>query len=292
MVAFESGHVVVIGKAKYEHFSPGSSKGRVGNLPDDSDYGPRFAKTGSHSLAVILKSSVGHFDGTRWHRWPMPEGTKPIDLAWHDGSWWLLTETDLYRRQSSSWHAVNLPVEQAPGHQGHAFRRMGAAGGELFISGSVKLEGRKKEFERLWSTHPASQGLQALDAAGAGSGVGTRASATEPPPAPQSAGACDHVFAMFFAVGSQVPLKHDFPKVRKALTGQNQFAQARFVRTEENGKHYFGAFVPNREVGRKLSRHVGLHVARAKPSLLCHKPKVVGELAIDLKTGRARGWKK
>lgn len=104
--------------------------------------------------------------------------------------------------------------------------------------------------------------------------------------APRAAAAdCASIFALFYAFTKVTPDDYDFPLTRKALKGQTQFSKARFVVTRENGQKYFGAFVPDLALGKKMVERIRKEVEGSSPQLLCAKPEVVRELPLDLKTG-------
>jgi hypothetical protein len=96
---------------------------------------------------------------------------------------------------------------------------------------------------------------------------------------------CESIFALFYAFTKVTPEDYDFPLTRKALKGQTQFSKARFVVTRENGQKYFGAFVPDLALGKKMVERIRKEVEGSSPQLLCAKPEVVRELPLDLKTG-------
>jgi len=96
---------------------------------------------------------------------------------------------------------------------------------------------------------------------------------------------CESIFALFYAFTKVTPDDYDFPLTRKALKGQTQFAKARFVVTRENGQKYFGAFVPDLDLGKRMVDRIRKEVEGSSPQLLCAKPEVVRELPLDLRTG-------
>jgi hypothetical protein len=96
---------------------------------------------------------------------------------------------------------------------------------------------------------------------------------------------CESIFALFYAFTKVTPDDYDFPLTRKALKGQTQFSKARFVVTRENGQKYFGAFVPDLALGKRMVERIRKEVEGSSPQLLCAKPEVVRELPLDLRTG-------
>jgi hypothetical protein len=75
------------------------------------------------------------------------------------------------------------------------------------------------------------------------------------------------------------------PLTRKALKGHTEFGVAEFAETEDGGRHYFGAFVSELDLARKMASIVESKVPGSKPQVLCVKPRVVRRLKIDMRTG-------
>jgi len=156
---------------------------------------------------------------------------------------------------------------------------------------------RKKQ--QLWSTAAPAHGVQVLAPAkedepgfaarSSDSLKSVHAQASHPVKAQPG---CKHLYALFFGISSQSKPAYDFPLTRKALRGHAEFSAARFVKTKDNGRLFFGAFVDDYQTGEKLVRLVRSKLQHAKPQLLCHKPKVVAELRVDLSTGASLGWAK
>ncbi len=64
-----------------------------------------------------------------------------------------------------------------------------------------------------------------------------------------------------------------------------EFSNARFVETEDGGKHSFGAFVNDIDLARKMARLIEKKVPNANPQVLCMKPRIVRNLVVDRGTG-------
>ncbi len=283
--AFPSGHVVVVGKESYEHFAPGAARGTIGPLPAPGIYNAQFAKHGENELLVTLKDGPAHFDGKRWHLWPLPNGDSARMMDHHDGRWWAISSKHLYKREGDAWIAV--PIAPEPTNGTRHIQDMASIGGALWLTSSTKPDAGKMGPRQLWSSVKPPRGMQALeDLSKTDRGVGVRAMAIPPTARPD----CAQVFAVFFGLAKTVDAKHDFPLTRRALKGHREFSSARFVKTEENGRKYFGAFVKDYASGRKLTALLASKVKNATPKLLCHKPKVLAELEFDLATGKSSGW--
>lgn len=107
------------------------------------------------------------------------------------------------------------------------------------------------------------------------------------PPIPGTP-SCAKLFALLFTLSKASPADYDFPSTRAALKGHVEYASARFIEAEERGKRYFGAIVPNYELGTKLVALVKGNVAGSSPQLLCRDPPARRVLPIDLVTGELK----
>ncbi len=96
---------------------------------------------------------------------------------------------------------------------------------------------------------------------------------------------CSSIYVLMYGITKVTPQDYDFPLTRKAVKGHPELAGARFAETEDNGKRYFGAFVPDLAMGKKLEKLVKDNVKGSKPAVLCAAPRVIRELEVDLKTG-------
>jgi len=94
-----------------------------------------------------------------------------------------------------------------------------------------------------------------------------------------------HIFVMLYAATKSTPKDYDYPLTRAALKGHTEFASVQFAETEELGRHYFGAFVPELSLAKKLVKVVEAGVKGSKPVALCRDPKKLRILGVDLKTG-------
>jgi hypothetical protein len=97
--------------------------------------------------------------------------------------------------------------------------------------------------------------------------------------------ACESIYVQLFAFVKTTPDDYDFPLTRQALKGHKDLAGATFVVTRDRGNKYFGAFVPDLALARKLAGVVQKGVKDASPEILCAQPEKVRDLAIDFETG-------
>jgi len=90
---------------------------------------------------------------------------------------------------------------------------------------------------------------------------------------------------MLYAATKSTPKDYDYPLTRAALKGHTEFQNVVFAETEELGRHYFGAFLDDLALAKKLVTLVEKGVQGSKPVALCRDPKKLRILGIDLKTG-------
>jgi hypothetical protein len=98
--------------------------------------------------------------------------------------------------------------------------------------------------------------------------------------------ACKELFVVLYKLAKVAPPDYDFPLTRQALKGHTEFSDVSFAETEDGGRRYFVAFVPDFKKGRALVELVEDEVKGATPQLLCGKPpKQNRSVRIDLRTG-------
>jgi hypothetical protein len=131
----------------------------------------------------------------------------------------------------------------------------------------------------LYRTRPAPGGPIKLASSAGGQRV---ASLTLPRAATP---ACEDVYVLLYGITKNTPPNYDFPLTRKALIGRAEFRDVKLAETEENGRRFFGAFVKDYEQGNRLAALVRDSVPGAIPAVLCAKPKVVREVAIEPPAG-------
>jgi hypothetical protein len=96
---------------------------------------------------------------------------------------------------------------------------------------------------------------------------------------------CKSLFIMLYAFTKVTPPDYDFPLTRAAVKGKTRYKTTRFVVTEVGGKKFFGAFVPDLDTGKALVSLVEKEVKGSKPQLVCHDPKVIREIKLNITTG-------
>jgi hypothetical protein len=96
---------------------------------------------------------------------------------------------------------------------------------------------------------------------------------------------CASIFVLLYGTTTTTPKDYDYPLTRQALVGHPEYQGVVFAETVEDDKHYFGAFVDDLELARKLVALVRRNVPGSKPVLLCRNPKKVRLLEFDFTTG-------
>jgi hypothetical protein len=101
---------------------------------------------------------------------------------------------------------------------------------------------------------------------------------------------CETRFVLLYTLARKAPVDYDYPATRKALKGHSELAVegVRFVEFEREGRRYFGARVPDFDLGEKLAKLVKDQVPGSTPELVCLDPLENRTLDIDLTTGDLR----
>jgi hypothetical protein len=99
---------------------------------------------------------------------------------------------------------------------------------------------------------------------------------------------CTTRFVLLYTLGRSAPANYDYPATRKALKGHTELAETEFVEFEREGRRYFGARVPDFDLGKKLAQLVKDKVPGSTPELVCLDPVDERKLDIDLQTGEVR----
>ena len=276
LAVFESGHVVVLSKTTFEHFEPGKTRGRIGPLPAKAT-SELLATHGPSEVVVPTKGGLAHYNGKAWKRIAVPSSDKVVGLAFHQGKLWMATARGLWRRQDTSWQAIALPGSTE-------VSQLRATQQALWLL----MHDRKTKDLSLYSSEAPKQAVQVLKMPAHDTTQFATTSLSLPKVARPG---CNSIFALFYGITKYAAPGYDFPLTRKALRGHTEFKKARFVKTLEGKQQYFGAFVPNLRLARKLTALVSKKVKNSTPQLLCHKPKVLAELDFELATGKSKGWK-
>lgn len=100
---------------------------------------------------------------------------------------------------------------------------------------------------------------------------------------------CTTPFVLLYTLGRNAPASYDYPATRAALKGHREFAEkVSFVEFTREGRRYFGARVPDFDLGKQLATLVKAKVPGATPQLVCHDPPDLRPLDIDLATGELK----
>jgi len=284
--ALPSGEVFAVGpacddqKLAVEHWAAGKTKGEVAHLGQGDPQNATFFLVDAPDSVWLLASTwkettLAHFDGKAWSLEPSPF-PRPVTSATRapNGTAWAVTASgwtpeervgELWKREKGGqWTQVPLPdglkaaVEVAVTSDGAVWV---AADDALLGTAAPKGEVQKVD----WKWDQQFPGTVRV-----------------PKPAREG---CDSIFVLMYGITKVTPKDYDFPLTRQAIKGHTEFAGARFAETEDNGKRYFGAFVPNLAMGKQLEKLVKDKVKGSIPAVLCNSPKVIRELRLDLSSG-------
>ncbi len=139
---------------------------------------------------------------------------------------------------------------------------------QVFVTGSMKGDDRHT---CIYGTEKPAAGVQE-----AAFTSGQRPRTLKLPKA--ATAECPSLYVLLYGFTKVTPADYEFPLTGKAVKGQAAFKDVRFVVVEDNGKKYFGAFVPDMKVGRALVKRIAAKVKNSKPALLCAAPKVLREV--------------
>lgn len=287
--ALPSGEVFVVGatcddeKLAVEWWPAGETRGRVERLEGVDPYNEVYVLPRAANDVWIIgdawnKATTAHFDGQRFEVVPNSFDMPVISASYGpDGTLWLVTSltSDLKqprgavwkRAPKGSWEKVTLPEGVKLPTSVHA-----AGDGVVWLAAD----------KALYRTTPPKSEAQIVkwdyDQQFPGS-------VRIPKPATEG---CKQIFVLMYGITKVTPKDYDFPLTRQALKGHTDLASARFAETEDNGKRYFGAFVPTLAMGKKIEKLVRDKVKGSQPVVLCYAPKVVREIAVDLATGEVK----
>ena len=95
---------------------------------------------------------------------------------------------------------------------------------------------------------------------------------------------CQTPFVLLYTLGKKAPPDYDYPSTRDALRGHREFAVegVEFIEFERMERRYFGARIPDFDLGKKLAKLVKDKVPGATPELVCHDPPAKRTLTVDL----------
>ena len=279
MIAFESGEVFVTGtgcdgEAILLKWPAGQTTAQVTKFPGTRQVpwgeGTLVGRNASDVVATWTgreRALAMQHDGTNWAPLALPyQGPASLRMD-GDGTLWQLTPEGTFRRQGDAWARVaplrfegkDVQIDEVfPGAQGELWATAGGV---------------------LWHSEKPTEQLITLEYEPGQEQRGTIS-------IPRAADwACNDIFVLMYGMTKVTPKNYDYPLTRKALKGHTEFASAEFAETEDGGRHYFGAFVQELDLARKMASIVESKVPGSKPQVLCVKPRVVRRLKIDMRTG-------
>lgn len=283
--ALPSGEVFAAGatcdddKFAIEWWRAGETRGNVERFDAPSPHNETYVLAGSPDHVWVIGDSwsarsVVHFDGTAWRELPHPLKHPVVSASLGpDGTLWVV---------SSQLHDSNNVV-------GGVFRRnRGGDWQEVPLPSGVRLPvSVHASAKEVWLTADTSL-FRSSPPAGEPQPLrweyGQQFPGALRIPKAATAG-CQHVFVLMYGITRVTPKDYDFPLTRKAIAGHLDLAGAKFAETEDNGKRYFGAFVPTLAMGQKIEKLVRKQVKGSQPAVLCHQPRIVREIRLDLATG-------
>jgi hypothetical protein len=298
--------------AAVERWAPGKKKGVIESLPGSS-IGERKTETTYMSIAVTgmivrsandvlvtaekniwdrdnkrdeYKSYVAHFDGSRWQERSsnVPGSVKTLSAS-SDGTLFATNGNgELYTGHDiSALSRVPLPPElSTPGSATtpQVDSLWVHAPGDVWAIVSMRRPSEKGGWQTdkryLLHTHPARQPLPTV----AEFEEKERAYRLPGPPVEW----CRTPFVLLYTLGKKAPKDYDYPSTRTALKGHKEFAidGVEFLEFERLGGRFFGARVPDFDLGAKLAKLVKEQVPGSTPELVCHDPPTLRTLSIDL----------
>jgi hypothetical protein len=225
-----------------------------------------------------------HFDGKTWQvlptpipggvhaLWPLPGGV--LFATNKDGALWS-------RSVDGKWLAISWPGKVAEAEAGSAklMSLWARAAGDTWAIVEVTNQ-QTGRINYLLHTRPAVGQLPTLQA------MERKDRSLQLPGPPVEW--CTTRFVLLYTLGRGAPANYDYPATRKALKGHTELAQTEFVEFEREGRRYFGARVPDFELGKKLAQLVKDKVPGSTPELVCLDPLDERKLDIDLQTGEVR----
>jgi hypothetical protein len=289
-----------------EHWAPGATKSTIENLPgsgNPQDSGSAAwnvlgmaALSPSNVFVTALKTTwsdepnqprvadhtsyFAHFDGQRWQVLPSPIAGGARKL-WSEGQtlYGLDRVNQLWSGAATvgaTWSPLPLPPELSPWDEVELAGFWPRANGDIWAV--VNVTRAKQLHFYLLHTHAAKAPLPTIEAY-------ERKEAELRLPGPPT-DYCQTPFVLLYTLGRNAPADYDYPATRAALKGHRELAtDVSFIEFSREGRRYFGARVPDFEVGKKLAKLVKGKVAGSTPELVCHDPLVQRTLSIDLATG-------
>jgi hypothetical protein len=238
---------------------------------------------------------LAHFDGKGWAVVPFASKSAITSLAVGENALWVVSDGSLYKQPlgKTNWETVPLPNEEqvrAAVINAMPYLKLQSARLQLsqiyvdkqnviWLGGhagqsSANVVLRNRPMPAVWNAPNDSNWAHSVQQfqpyRAADEWCTSRGS---------------RIFVMLYAATKSTPQDYDYPLTRAALKGHTEFQDVVFAETEELGHHYFGAFLEDLALARKLVALVEKGVKGSKPVALCRNPKKVRILGIDLKTG-------
>jgi hypothetical protein len=223
-----------------------------------------------------------HFDGTAWHALPSPiPGGVRVLWAVPGGGLFATDKDDALwsRGADGKWLPIHWPAQVTAGGTAKLVSLWPRAADDTWAIVEVTIpQARRASY--LLHTRPAVSPLPTLQA------MERKDRSLQLPGPPVEW--CTTRFVLLYTLGRGAPATYDYPATRKALKGHTELAESEFVEFEREGRRYFGARVPDFELGKKLAQLVKDKVPGSTPELVCLDPIDERKLDIDLQTGEAR----
>ncbi|MFO0564930.1 MAG: hypothetical protein U0263_04665 [Polyangiaceae bacterium] len=288
--ALSSGEVFTVGatcdddKLAVEWWAPGETQGHVERLQGPSPYNDAYVLARKKDDVWVIgdawkSATTAHFDGAGFQVVDNPFQDPVLSASLGpDGTLWVVASStfsvknedrgDLFRRAAKgAWEKVVLPAGVKTPTSVYA-----ASDGVVWLVAD----------KNLYRSLPPKTEPQVIRW-----DYDQQFPASVRIPKPATEG-CKDIFVLMYGITKVTPKDYDFPLTRKALQGHTELAGARFAETEDNGKRYFGAFVPTLALGKKIEKLVREKVKGSQPAVLCNRPKILRELEIDLATGEVK----
>lgn len=280
---FSAGATCDDDKFAIEWWKAGATRGQVERFDGPNPYNETYllARTAKDVWVIgdAWKSAITvHFDGERFEVVKNPFVLPTISASLgSDGTLWVVTGqpfdndkvqgTVWKRAPKHDWERVALPEGVTSPTSVHAAvdgRVWLAAGNGLYRTTppAAQVQEVKWEWGRQFPGHVRIPKL-----------------ATE---------GCKDIYVLMYGITKVTPKDYDFPLTRKAIKGHTELAGTRFAETEDNGKRYFGAFVPTLAMGKKIEKLVREKVKGSQPAVICFAPRVLRDIDIDLATGEVK----
>lgn len=301
--ALPSGDVFIVGPAcdddgtvpglAIETWAPGQKQGTLTAMPS-FDSAPDVHVTAMAALApnnvlVALRGtgSSGQpdvnflllWDGQHWTEQPVPIPSG-VQQFWKGASGELFASGGngslWFKALDAEWTEIPLPRRLGDSAaRTHVQSLWSPAAGDTWV---IATPGPENTRSFLLHTHPGKGALPSPDE------MAHKAQELRLPGPPTEY--CETPFVLLYTLGKKAPPNYDYPATRAALKGNTDLQdKATFIEFEREGRRYFGAKVPDFDVGKRLSKLVKDKVPGSTPQLVCHDPLITRTLGIDLASG-------